>query len=210
MFTWKMVWRGIGWFFFGLFAVLIGLYPIIYFFVDRSFGLLGSKPAWLLSSIYWNTGFYLHIIPGGVALLIGWMQFSTKLRLRYLSLHRGIGKIYVVAAIVSAMAGISIGFFATGGFIAAAGFICLGIVWFTTTLYAFVSIRQGKIVAHQRLMIYSYAACFAAVTLRIWLPLLTTWLGDFNTAYRIVAWLCWLPNMFVASLLCRRLPAPVV
>ena len=50
-------------------------------------------------------------------------------------------------------------------------------------------------------MIYSYAACFAAVTLRIWLPLLIVSLGDFITAYRIVAWLCWVPNLMVAYFL---------
>ncbi|GAB4428835.1 MAG: hypothetical protein OHK0039_47410 [Bacteroidia bacterium] len=44
----------------------------------------------------------------------------------------------------------------------------------------------------------SYAACFAAVTLRLWLPILTALLGDFLPAYRIVAWLCWVPNLLVA------------
>lgn len=57
-------------------------------------------------------------------------------------------------------------------------------------------------------MIYSYAACFAAVTLRIWLPLLTAaFLGDFIKAYTIVAWLCWVPNIIVAYFIVRRLPS---
>jgi len=55
-------------------------------------------------------------------------------------------------------------------------------------------------------MIYSYAACFAAVTLRIWLPLLTMIYGDFVKAYVIVAWLCWIPNIIVAGVITRRLP----
>jgi len=37
-----------------------------------------------------------------------------------------------------------------------------------------------------------------AVTLRLWLPLLTIALGAFIPAYRIVAWLCWVPNMVFA------------
>jgi len=53
-------------------------------------------------------------------------------------------------------------------------------------------------------MIYSYAECFAAVTLRIWLPLLTLVLGEFLTAYRIVAWLCWVPNILFAYIWGRR------
>ena len=53
-------------------------------------------------------------------------------------------------------------------------------------------------------MIYSYAACFAAVTLRIWLPTLTSIMGEFIGAYRIVAWLCWVPNMIVAYFIVRH------
>ena len=47
-------------------------------------------------------------------------------------------------------------------------------------------------------MVYSYAACFAAVTLRIWMPLLVLAFGEFLPAYRVVAWLCWVPNLAFA------------
>jgi hypothetical protein len=55
------------------------------------------------------------------------------------------------------------------------------------------------------MMIYSYAACFAAVTLRIWLPLLISITGDFFIAYPIVAWLCWVPNLIVANLIVKSM-----
>jgi hypothetical protein len=186
-------------------AVLIGLYPGIYFVVDRKFGLLSSKTEFLLGNIFWNIGFYTHILLGGLALLTGWVQFSASLRNKYLHLHRLMGKFYVVAVLLSSLAGIGIGLFATGGPIAAMGFVFLGITWFTTTLLGYINIRKMRVEQHQKMMIYSYAACFAAVTLRIWLPLLSAWLGDFTTAYRIVAWLCWVPNLVVANLIYRRL-----
>ena len=186
-------------------AAVVGLYPGIYFFIDRKFGLLSSKSNELLANTIWNFGFYTHIILGGVALLIGWLQFNSKLRIQYLSVHRTIGKIYVACALTSSLAGIGIGFFATGGFVPAAGFICLGIIWFATTLGAYLKIRTVNIEQHRSLMIYSYAACFAAVTLRIWLPLLIMIFGDFVIAYSIVAWLCWVPNMLVAKLIVSRL-----
>ena len=53
-------------------------------------------------------------------------------------------------------------------------------------------------------MIYSYAACFGAVTLRIWLPLLILLLGSFEPAYRIVAWLAWVPNLIFAYYWVKR------
>ena len=188
----------------GLLAILVGLYPGIYFIVDRKFGLLSSKTNVLLENIFWNIGFYTHILLGGLALFIGWIQFSSTIRNKYLYLHRLTGKVYVAAVFLSSLAGIGIGIFATGGPAAALGFVCLGVTWFTTTLMAYIYIRNMQVEQHQRMMIYSYAACFAAVTLRIWLPLLSALLGDFIIAYRIVAWLCWIPNLFVANLLSRQ------
>jgi uncharacterized membrane protein len=186
-------------------AIIIGLYPSIYFLMDRKFGLLSSKSAELLTNIFWNIGFYTHIVLGGIALLVGWTQFSSKIRIRNLALHKQIGKIYLIAVILSSIAGIYIGFFATGGLVSSLGFICLGIIWFYTSLKAYLYVKNKQIEEHQKMMIYSYAACFAAVTLRIWLPLLTLIYGDFVKAYAIVAWLCWIPNLIVASLITRRL-----
>lgn len=198
-----MVKKGL-WILFATFALLIGLYPMIYFLIDRKFGLLNSKSVELLSNTFWNIGFYTHIIFGGIALLIGWTQFSSKMRNRRMALHRKLGKVYVVAVLLSALAGIYIGFFATGGWISSAGFICLGIVWFYTTLKAYLHIKEGEVEKHQKMMIYSYAACFAAVTLRIWLPILTIIYGDFSKAYLVVAWLCWIPNLIVGYLITRK------
>jgi uncharacterized membrane protein len=198
-----MVKKGL-WILFATFALLIGLYPTIYFLIDRKFGLLNSKSVELLTNTFWNIGFYMHIIFGGIALFIGWAQFSPKMRNRRMALHRKLGKVYVVAVLLSALAGIYIGFFATGGWVSSTGFICLGIVWFYTTLKAYLYIKHGEIEQHQKMMVYSYAACFAAVTLRIWLPILTMVYGDFSKAYLVVAWLCWIPNLLVAYLITRR------
>ncbi|GLU51317.1 DUF2306 domain-containing protein [Dyadobacter frigoris] len=191
------------WGVFAVLAILVGLYPVIYFLIDRKFGLLASKSNDLLVSFPWNVAFYTHIILAGIALFIGWVQFSSQLRGRNIFLHRAMGKIYVIAVLVSSVASVYIGFFATGGILNSTGFISLGIIWFSTTLLAYVSIRKGQIAKHQRLMIFSYAACFAGVTLRIELPLLQIF-TDASTAYAIVAWLCWIPNLIVAYLIAKR------
>jgi uncharacterized membrane protein len=178
-------------------ALSIGLYPGIYFVVDRKFGLLSTKTEALLANTAWTLGFYVHILAGGLALLLGWSQFSSRLRNHSPSLHRSIGKIYVAAAVLSGIAGFLIAFSATGGRVAIGGFATLATVWLYTTLTAFQHIRRGRVRAHERMMTYSYAACFAAVTLRIWLPMLVAAFQDFEAAYRVVAWLCWVPNVLV-------------
>ena len=186
-------------------AILVGFYPSVYFFIDTKFGLLNSKPDEVLNNLFWNIGFYTHITAGGIALLIGWMQFNERLRTNKLNLHRQIGKVYVISSLLSSLAAINIAWYATGGVIATAGFICLGITWFYTTSRAYIEIKKKEIFEHQKKMIYSYAACFSAVTLRLYLPLLAKIFNDFITAYLVVAWLCWIPNIVFAYFLVKRI-----
>jgi uncharacterized membrane protein len=194
----------ISWWVFGIACTCIGVYPVIYFLIDRQFGLLRSKSEALLGDQYWNIGFYGHIVLGGVALLSGWSQFSPKLRRTRMNLHRGLGKIYLMAALLSGTCAIFIAQFSTGGLSNVIGFSLSGIIWVATTALAYRAIRRGQVDAHYRFMMYSYAVCFSAVTLRIWLPTLTNLLGDFLTAYRIVGWLSWVPNLLVAYLIIER------
>ena len=189
---------------FNCLCILIGLYPIIYFLIDRRFGLLASKSQELLSHQWWNLGFYGHIVLGGIALLIGWAQFSSNLRRKRKGLHRVIGKIYITAVLISGICGIYIAQYATGGISNVIGFTISGIVWLATTILAYQAIRNGKIKAHEGFMVYSYAVCFSAVTLRIWLPILIFIMGEFEPAYLIVGWLSWVPNLIVAYFIVKR------
>lgn len=198
------------WWAFGIMCVLIGLYPISYFVIDRHFGLLSSKSQELLTDQLWNITFYGHIVLGGIALLIGWLQFSAKLRKNNLSLHRVIGKVYVIAVLISGICGVYIAQSATGGISNVIGFSLSGIIWLVTTILAYTSIRAGRIEIHQNYMTYSYAVCFSAVTLRIWLSILVPLLGSFNEAYVIVGWLSWVPNVIVAYLIINRRQRKVV
>ena len=111
------------------------------------------------------------------------------------------------AVLLSGIAGLGIAFFATGGIIPALGFGGLAILWLYTTSNAYTSIKKIDIDAHQRWMIRSYALCFAAVTLRLYLPLFTGLMHmDFIPAYKIIAWLCWVPNILIAEIfIVRRL-----
>lgn len=199
--------RKLAWFVFAFLAIGVSLYPALYVY----YGLKGinvalreSKSPELLGNLFWNIGFYGHVVFGGIALLTGWSQFSKKLRRKRLQLHRNLGKVYVFSVLISGICAVGIGFFATGGWIPALGFVLLGLVWLYTTLSAYQAIRKKDINLHEGMMIYSYAACFAAVTLRLWLPLLQLTIGDFLVAYKIVAWLCWVPNIIFASVLVKK------
>ncbi|MEL7533407.1 MAG: DUF2306 domain-containing protein [Bacteroidota bacterium] len=183
---------------FALLCVLISAYPILYYLSPGKFALMNTKSDTLLANLWWQIGFYTHITFGGIALLIGWTQFWAPWRLKYLVWHRLLGKLYVISVLLSATAGFGIGLFATGGWVSAAGFVSLAIFWFATSWNAYLAIRQGDVDRHQRMMLYSFAATFAAVSLRLWMPLLIAGFGSFLPAYRVVAWLSWVPNVLLA------------
>lgn len=197
--------KNILWILFALLSILIALYPLKYIVGKGTVGILNNKPEAVLSSLVWNIAFYIHISLGGIALFIGWIQFSTKIRIRRPRIHKAVGKIYVFSVLLSAISAFFIAMFADEGLWAGLGFSCLSVTWFYTTLMAYLTIKRKQFVRHQYLMIYSYAACFAAVTLRIWLPILILTFGNYGTAYIIVAWLSWIPNILVAYLIVNKL-----
>jgi hypothetical protein len=57
-------------------------------------------------------------------------------------------------------------------------------------------------------MIRSFALTAAAITLRIYLPLVFVFHWPFSIAYPAIAWLCWIPNALAAEMYLRFAPAP--
>jgi uncharacterized membrane protein len=148
-------------------------------------------------------GIYPHALFGGIALAIGSIQFWRKLPYSHPSLHRTLGKIYVVAALITGSAGLYMSFFANGGAATRLGFAFLAMSLLTATVIAYQKIKRRDVAAHRRWMLRSFALIFAAVTLRIELPLLIGVFHAFDPAYAIVAWLCWVPNLAAIEIYIR-------
>jgi hypothetical protein len=143
-----------------------------------------------------------HIVGGVFALATGPFQFSRQLRIRHLTLHRWIGYVYLVAIALGSFAGFRIALESFGGVSAHFGFGMLAILWLITTAMAYRRILQRRIQSHREWMIRSFALTFAAVTLRLWIPLFVGGMRiDFLPAYQTISWLCWVPNLIVAELL---------
>ncbi|HVU93646.1 MAG TPA: DUF2306 domain-containing protein [Puia sp.] len=198
--------RLLGWIPFVFLAIAVGLYPLIYYIVDmHDKGFLTNKPAALQADPVWHLAFYAHITFGGIALLTGWSQFSPRLRARYLNTHRWLGRVYLVAVGFASLAGLYLSYFATGGITCSTGFGTLALLWLGSAIQAYSSIRRLDIDRHRDWMIVNYSLTFAAVTLRIWLPILQYHVfHEFITPYRIVSWWSWVPNLAVALLIIRK------
>lgn len=199
--------RGIPWLWAIMALLCLGVGAYALFHVATGFA---NVPANVKGNAFPSAlGLELHIAASAVAILIGPWQFVRRLRTRRPSLHRWMGRTYVLACTVGGLSGGSIALFSQAGPIAGTGFLGLAVGWLFTTLVAWNAARRRDYVTHQRWMIRSFALTLAAVTLRIYLPLgIMMNHGDFYTPYRAIAWLCWVPNLIIAELWLRsRLPA---
>ncbi|MCF6234200.1 MAG: DUF2306 domain-containing protein [Rhodobacteraceae bacterium] len=149
------------------------------------------------------TVFMTHVIASPIALAIAVMQFLPGLRKRRPRLHRWAGRIYAIAVLFGAVSGLMLAYSALDRPVAAMGFGLLAVLWLLVTARAVLSARAGQIAAHRRWMIRSFALTFAAVTLRLQLPVLLGLGMDYPEASNIFAWTCWVPNLLVAEWLVR-------
>lgn len=163
--------------------------------------------------------FYVHIVAASVALLAGPFQFSSALRRRSRALHRWTGRVYLAGVGLGAPAAFVMSFVSSIAFDGFFGFGGLALLWAGTTWRAYRAVRGGDLANHRAWMIRSFALTYAAVTLRAWLGiliLLQTITADgpvdgahvFDTAYAVLPFLAWLPNLVVAEFLIRRRGLP--
>lgn len=191
-----------------IFAFLIAGYAIVqYGFLQASSAGLVSfklqKPNFELKP--WIYVLYAHIFTAIFALMIGPFQLFIKPTHARRRWHRRLGYGYVVSIVISGIVNVYLSLFATGGWISGLGFMSLDVLWVSTTLIAVRKIIAKDVQAHQVWMLRSYALTFSAVTLRILLAPLAILLGDFEAAFRVVAWACWIPNLLVIEVVIARM-----
>ena len=140
-----------------------------------------------------------HTIGGGVASIIGPFQFLGSVRRRYRALHVWLGRSYLLAVGLSGLAGLylSPGSLAANTF--GVAFVALALAWLYTGWQAYATIRRGDVAAHRRWMIRNFALTYAAVTLRIEMPLLVFAGMDPILALNVVGWTCWIPNLIAVE-----------
>ncbi|HEY4244214.1 MAG TPA: DUF2306 domain-containing protein [Kofleriaceae bacterium] len=148
--------------------------------------------------------FSIHIVGGGLALLTGPWQLMPRLRQRRPTLHRATGYLYVGAVAFAGAAGLVLGPQAFAGPVAQTGFTMLAAAWLATTALGLRAIRAADRPRHRAWMTRSFALAFAAVSLRIQIPILGALGVSDVLAYQIVAWSSWVPNLLLVHVLARR------
>jgi len=126
-----------------------------------------------------------HTLAGVFALLIGPINFSTRIRQRYLQLHRVLGRIYVISVFVGAFTGIAL----AAGRPGLPGTSMQAAAWIVCTTAAFITARNRQIIQHRQWMARSYAVTFTFVSSRVlnlW-PRYWSHLGDTFSAVGVIA-----------------------
>ena len=189
------------WYIVVFFAILVGIIPILYLFYGVNEGFLELKSPTTLHNNFWWFFLYTHAFSGGLAILIGWLQFNKTLLIKYKKWHRNIGMLYVLSALIASISGLYIAFYATGGIISIIAFVMIAVLYFFTTYVGFILAKKRDFKRHQNFMTYSYAICLAAVSLRL-MTTISQILGfDYISSYQYIAWFSWIPNIGIAYLI---------
>ncbi len=142
----------------------------------------------------------VHGVFGVLAMSIGALQLSNRLRARYLSVHRILGYVYAACVFVAAPFAIPLAMkIDSPSLVAASAVQAFG--WIVSTAVALYCVRVGNIIQHRRWMIrgYFFAIVFTVARLIIPIPPIFA-MGD--TGIEIVVWSTsalagFLPNIFL-------------
>ncbi|MBO4206454.1 DUF2306 domain-containing protein [Micromonospora echinofusca] len=155
----------------------------------------------------------VHVVFGAVALLTCCLQVWPRFRRRYPVAHRRIGRVYVFAGVLPAVAvGLPLGAVSPFGPVARVSNVLMASLWLLCTVAGYRAARQRRYGDHRRWMVRSFALTASIITNRVWgvvwtialWPQLdTTFGGDqerlTQTVAGITTWLGWVLPLLIAQ-----------
>lgn len=147
--------------------------------------------------------FPLHMVSGGLALLLVPLTFLLRRRPRW---HRMLGRITAIDVVLAGVTAFPVALVAPVTRVSALGFSAQATVWLTLLTLGIHNIRRGRVAAHRACMLLMAATTSGALVFRI---ALATWAiagsaRHYEAFYAADAWLAWsLPLGLTAFLLHR-------
>ncbi|HUG43662.1 MAG TPA: DUF2306 domain-containing protein [Acidobacteriota bacterium] len=155
-----------------------------------------------------DEGFYrhpvltlVHIFPGFIFLTLGPLQFWTRLRVRWIRLHRWTGRAYLVCGLIVGLTALIMGFaIGFGGANQTTANTVFGGIFLFCLVRAYQCVRNGKIALHREWMIRGFAIGLAIASMR---PLVGLFLVFSNLQAQeilgIVFWLAFTIHLLTAE-----------
>jgi uncharacterized membrane protein len=156
----------------------------------------------------------LHLLPGGIFLLLAPLQFSTRLRRRHIRIHRWSGRLVIVTGIIGAVTGLYFGILMPyGGWGEAVAIAIFGGLFLTAAGQGYVAIRRHQVARHREWMIRVLALALAISVVRILMGVLDYALTPAGFTPRqnfvLAVWAAWIISLAAAELWIRH-TRPVV
>lgn len=199
-------------------AILFGGYILTFYFVAL---IQGNTNQWneVLPDIYdeqassATMGIGLHFAAGGIILILGCIQLIKSVRIKYPSIHRLIGRVYVLASIAAAIGGLIFIFTkgTIGGLIMDIGFTGYGVLTFIAAIATIYFARAKNFELHRAWAIRLFALAIGSWLYRMgygfWF-MVTDRLGhnsDFTGLFDyFMDFFFYLPNLLVAEIFIGR------
>jgi uncharacterized membrane protein len=179
----------------------VGLMIAYVLYHNESFLIRPNAPVW---QHYRPFRWWLlpHVVAGACAIFLGPLQFSDRLRARYAKLHRVIGRIYIVGAMILAPLGAYIQYFQER-MGAPRSFTMAGVVdallLMTTTGIALGFILKGKVQQHRQWMTRSFAVALVFLEVRV-IQGVTGWEKLGIAATETIVWSCLAFSILIADI----------
>lgn len=203
-------------------ALLFGLFILSFYFVAL---LQGNTEQWneILPGLYdtrtgsATIGIGIHFAAGGIILVLGCIQLIRQVRENFPALHRWLGRIYVLASVLTALGGLAFILIkgTIGGRVMDIGFAGYGLLMLLTAIETIRHARAGRMERHRAWAIRLFALAIGSWLYRMdygfWLLFTDgiwhtdTFSGGFDY---FMDFFFYLPNLLVAELFIRRQSLP--
>ncbi len=199
-------------------ATLFGLYIIAFYFIAL---IKGNTEDWnqVLPGLFNHKtqtatiGIGIHFAAGGIILILGCIQLIDKIRLKYPFLHKWLGRVYVLAALATAIGGLVFIFIkgTIGGIIMDIGFTGYGILTLISALNTIRFAYSKKLKQHRtwaiRLFVLAIGSWLYRMDYGFWF-LFTDGLGHTNNFDgpfdNFMAFFFYIPNLLIAEIFIGR------
>ena len=110
---------------------------------------------------------FIHILPGGLFLSLGLLQFVPDIRQKHLQVHRWMGRVLVVCGLIVGVSALIMSFkMNIGGPNETAATTLFAIIFLVCLVKAYLHIRRKEVARHREWMIRAYGAGLGVATTR--------------------------------------------
>lgn len=110
---------------------------------------------------------FIHILPGGLFLSLGLLQFAAGIRQKHLQVHRWTGRLLVICGLIVGVSALIMSFkMNIGGANETAATTLFAIIFLICLVKAYLHIRRKEVARHREWMIRAYGAGLGVATTR--------------------------------------------